>query len=353
MKYDLINNGSQTVFEELKRNKGRGDYWSSRELAKILGYSEYRHFLPVIEKAKQACTNSGQVVKDHFEEVLDMVKLGSTASRQIKDIYLSRYACYLVTQNADPSKKIVAIGQTYFAVQTRRQEVAEQQHDLEKRVYIRTEVTKQNKILFGSAQKAGVNNFGLFNDAGYKGLYGKSLRDVEKYKGVGKGELLDRAGATELAANLFRITQTDEKIKKDGIQGEQRAINTHNMVGGKVRETIREIGGKLPEELPPEVHIKEVKKVLKRLGTSEHNIIDINYNLLLESSSPEKIYINIPPSASMDQLRNLREFLTNCGKGKTTVVLIFGGSGDPKVIELDTKIKIDENLQRDVKAILE
>lgn len=158
------------------------------------------------------------------------------------------------------------MAQTYFAIQTRKQEIFEQLPDSEKRLFIRNEVSDHNKKLFSAAKKAGVTKFGLFNNAGYRGLYGMPLSDIEQKKGIKKGELLDRAGSTELAANLFRITQTDEKLEKDNIQGDRLASQTHFMVGGKVRQTIKEIGGTTPEHLPAEKHIKEVKKEIKRLG---------------------------------------------------------------------------------------
>jgi len=204
------------TFEDLKETNESGlEFWTARKLAKILEYSEYRHFLPVIEKAKEACRNSGHAVRDHFEDILGMVGIGSGAMRELPDVRLSRYACYLIAQNADSSKSSIALAQTYFAIQTRRQEVFESLSAAEKRLFIRGEVTNENKKLFSTARQAGVRRFGAFNDEGYKGLYGRTLADIEKKKGIKKGELLDRAGSTELAANLFRITQTDEKIKKE------------------------------------------------------------------------------------------------------------------------------------------
>jgi DNA-damage-inducible protein D len=253
-------------FEDIKKQDKDGvEFWTARELMILLGYSDWRNFEVVIRKALEACMVSGQDVDNHFVDITKMVSIGSNTFRQIPDWKLDRYACYLIAQNGDPKKSQIALAQTYFAIQTRRQEVLEKLSEGEKRLFTRTEVSTHNKQLAQSAQKAGVKMFGVFNDAGYKGLYGMSLRDIEKRKGINKGELLDRAGSTELAANLFRITQTDEKLRNDNIQGEQAAIQTHNMIGGKVRQTIRDIGGVLPESIPPEKHIKEVKKELKQL----------------------------------------------------------------------------------------
>ena len=254
-------------FEEAKKVDENGvEFWMGRELMPLLGYSRWENFEEVIGKAAQACMNSGQDVDNHFRNVTKMVEIGSNAERESHDWKLDRYACYLIAQNGDPRKPEIALAQTYFALQTRRQEIFDQLAEGEKRLFIRNEVSGENKKLFSTAKKAGVNKFGLFNDAGYKGLYGLPLSEVEKRKGIKKGELLDRAGSTELAANLFRITQTDEKLKKDNIKGQDSAARTHFMVGGKVRQTIKDIGGVLPESLNPEKHIKEVKKEIKRLG---------------------------------------------------------------------------------------
>jgi len=257
-------------FEGIKKFDENGiEYWEARELLPLLGYEKWEKAEEVIARAARACMNSGQDVDNHFHQTGKMVKIGSNTVRKVRDYKLDRYACYLIAQNGDPNKPEIAIAQTYFAIQTRRQEIFEQLPDTSKRLFIRNEVSDHNKKLFGTAKQAGVSKFGLFNNAGYQGLYGSSLSDIEKRKGIKKGELLDRASSTELAANLFRITQTDEKIKKDKIQGDRAASQTHFMVGGKVRQTIKDIGGVLPEQLPPEKHIKEVKKELKHFGKIE------------------------------------------------------------------------------------
>ncbi|MBI4426173.1 MAG: DNA damage-inducible protein D [Candidatus Kerfeldbacteria bacterium] len=258
--------GPHKDFEGIKKVDENGvEYWEARELLPILGYEKWQNAEEVIARAARACINSGQNVDNHFTRLSKMVKIGSNTAREVIDYKLDRYACYLVAQNGDSTKTEIALAQTYFAIQTRRQEVFDQLPDTEKRLFIRDEVTDHNKKLFKTARGAGVTQFGLFNDAGYQGLYGAPLSDVEQQKGIKKGELLDRAGSTELAANLFRITQTDEKIKKDNIRGDRAAQQTHFMVGGKVRQTIKEIGGETPENLPPEKHIREVKKELKQL----------------------------------------------------------------------------------------
>lgn len=257
-------------FEGIKKFDENGiEYWEARELLPILGYEKWQNAEEVIVRAARACINSGQDVDNHFTKLSKMVEIGSNTVRKVWDYKLDRYACYLIAQNGDPKKEEIAMAQTYFAIQTRQQEIFEQLPDASKRLFIRSQVSDHNKKLFRTAKGAGVSKFGLFNDAGYQGLYGASLSDIEKKKGIKKGELLDRAGSTELAANLFRITQTDEKIKKDKIQGDRAASQTHFMVGGKVRQTIKDIGGVMPEQLSPEKHIKEIKKELKHFKKIE------------------------------------------------------------------------------------
>ena len=234
-----------------------------------MGYEGWEKAEEVIARAARACINSGQDVDNHFHQSVKMVEIGANTVRRVRDYKLDRYACYLIAQNGDPKKDQIALAQTYFAIQTRKQELFEQLPGDEKRLFIRGEVSVHNKKLFSTAKKAGVTKFGSFNDASYQGLYGMPLADVEQTKGIKKGELLDRAGATELAANLFRITQTDEKLKKDQVRGDRPASQVHFMVGGKVRQTIKDIGGALPEELPTEKHIKEVKKEVRQIKKIE------------------------------------------------------------------------------------
>ena len=265
--------GPSKNFEGIKKIDENGiEYWGARELLPLLGYENWQKAEEVIGRAARACINSGQAVDNHFHQTGKMVEIGSNTVRKVKDYKLDRYACYLIAQNGDPKKPEIALAQTYFAIQTRKQEIFEQLSDNEKRLFIRNEVSGSNKKLFKTAKQAGVSRFGLFNDAGYKGLYGIHLAEIEQKKQIKKGELLDRAGSTELAANLFRITQTDEKITKDKITGEQQATQAHFMVGGRVRQTIKDIGGVLPEHLPAEKHIKDVKREIKKLAKKSKNI---------------------------------------------------------------------------------
>jgi DNA-damage-inducible protein D len=266
MSQELNTTGPSNGFEEIKEIDGNGvEFWRARNLFPLLGYATWQAFDEVVVRAAKAALKSGQIVENHFSQLTKMVDIGSSSKRAVKDWKLDRYACYLIAQNGDSKIPQIAQAQTYFAVQTRRQEIFDKLSDAEKRLFIRGEVTSENKRLFKTARQAGVSNFGLFNDAGYKGLYGSSLAEVEVKKGIKKGELLDRAGSTELAANLFRITQTDEKINKDKIKGDFEARKTHFMVGGKVRQTIKDIGGELPENLKSEKHIKDVKKDIRLL----------------------------------------------------------------------------------------
>lgn len=274
MPKEIMINSLNKDFEGIKKiDENKVEYWEARELMPLLGYKKWEKAEEVIARAARACINSGQTVDNHFHRSGKMVEIGSNTVRQIKDWKLDRYACYLIAQNGDPKKQEIAMAQTYFAIQTRKQEIFEQLSEADKRLFIRGQVAEHNKKLFKTAKKAGVTSFGSFNDAGYKGLYGMRLNEIEAKKEIKKGELLDRAGATELAANLFRITQTDEKIQKDRIKGDYNASKTHFMVGGKVRQTIKDIGGTLPENLPTERHIREIKKEKRKSLKGRKKII--------------------------------------------------------------------------------
>ncbi|MDD2775756.1 MAG: DNA damage-inducible protein D [Gallionella sp.] len=266
------------TFESVRHLDSDGnEFWLARQLAKVLEYSEYRHFLPVIERAREACQNSGQVVTDHFEDILEMVEIGSGAQRELSNVHLSRYACYLIVQNGDPSKPVIANGQSYFAMQTRRQELAEdakftQLNEDEKRLAIRNELATHNKYLAAAAKEAGVEtplDYAIFQDHGYKGLYGGlSNKDIHTRNGLKKSQkILDHMGSTELAANLFRATQTEEKLRRDQVQGKVHANQTHHEVGRKVRETIAELGGTMLEHLPkPDASIQQIESAKKKLA---------------------------------------------------------------------------------------
>ena len=255
------------IFEKIKRvNEYGSEYWSSRELADVLDYADYRNFARVIEKAKKACENSGEVVHNHFVDVTEMVKIGSGAEKPVKTVYLSRYACYLIIQNSDPSKDVVALGQTYFAIQTRKQEKTDQLIEDQKRVKLRDEVKKHNISLAETAEIAGVKKFGTFQNFGYMGLYGGlGVQEIHKGKKLKKSQkILDHMGSEELAANLFRATQTDAKLRREKIKGEHNANLTHHSVGKKVRETIKELGGTMPEELPATDSVTKAKRRIQK-----------------------------------------------------------------------------------------
>ena len=258
---------NEQTFENIKHiNEYGQEFWYARELSAVLQYAKWSNFKTVIEKAKVACENSAINVSDHFADVSKMVELGSGAERQIEDIMLSRYACYLIVQNADPRKSVVALGQTYFAVQTRKQEDFEQLSEDRKRLLIRNDLKEHNKHLVDAAKDAGVETnleYAIFQNHGYMGLYGGlKAQDIHEKKGLKKSQkILDHMNSTELAANLFRATQTEEKLKRDNIKGKDEANQTHYEVGSKVRQTIKDLGGTMPEDLPtPEKSIKQIEK---------------------------------------------------------------------------------------------
>lgn len=261
---------SEATFENIKHTNEYGqEFWYARELQQALEYTEWRNFSSVVEKAKTACSASGNEVDDHFVDVNKMVDIGSGTQREIDDIMLSRYACYLIVMNGDPRKQIIAVGQTYFAVKTRQQELVDNYDQLtedQKRIAIRDEIKRHNKSLAEAAQMAGVEtsfDYATFQNYGYMGLYGGlTAQGIKRRKGLKKSQdILDHMGSTELAANLFRATQTDEKLRRENVQGKDAANRTHYEVGAKVRQTIADLGGTMPEDLPtPEKSVKQLAR---------------------------------------------------------------------------------------------
>lgn len=268
------NSYTETLFESIKHiNEFGEEFWYARELQIALEYKEWRNFNKVIDKAKIACESSENNVSTHFVDVNKIVEAGAT-HKDIGDIELSRYACYLIVQNADPRKKVIALGQTYFAVKTRQQELIENYESLSedtKRLAIRNEMKAHNKSLAEAAQMAGITepkDYAIFQNKGYQGLYdGLGQKEIHSRKGLKKSQnILDHMGSTELAANLFRATQTDEKLRKENITGKEAANQTHFEVGKKVRQTIKELGGTMPEDLPtPTKSIKQIEREQKKL----------------------------------------------------------------------------------------
>jgi DNA-damage-inducible protein D len=272
-----------SAFEDAAQSDdGGNEFWLARDLQRLLGYAKWDNFLTVVQRARDACIASGHSTSDHFAGVGKMVILGSGAEREIEDIVLSRYASYLIAQNGDARKQEVAFAQTYFAIQTRRQEIADQQAEKytplsedERRCLLRDEIKEHNKNLASAAKNAGVRegvDFAIFQTHGYKGLYGGlDVPGIRRRKGLKSSQhILDHMGSTELAANLFRATQTEEKLRKENTRGKDAANRVHFDVGAKVRQTIHEIGGDMPETLPPAEDVRKVERRLKRgIGTQK------------------------------------------------------------------------------------
>lgn len=267
----------EKVFDEIRHVDEFGkEYWYARELMPMLGYNKWENFHKVIKKAMIACEVSKREIVDHFPEVKKMVSIGSDTTRKTIDYKLSRYACYLIVQNGDSRKKEIALGQTYFAIQTRKMELTQKAFDNlsedEKRLYRRRQTRDGNKVLYGVAKSKGVKNFDKFTNAGYRGLYnGETADDIAKRKGLRyREEILDNMGSAELGANVFRITQTEELLKRQDKNDEELATNTHYIVGKTIREAIEKLNGTMPEDLPtPNKSIKDLEK-----NENEINMID-------------------------------------------------------------------------------
>ena len=264
-----LNGKEYKRFENIKHFRDDGsEYWSARELGPVLEYVKWENFSKVIGRAMIACENSGHSISDDFPEVRKIVEAGAT-SKPKKDYELSRYACYLIVQNGDPRKEVIALGQTYFAIQTYRQELGDHYNQLDedrRRLVVRGDIKQWNQLLAETAHDAGVitnEEFAIFQNAGYMGLYGGlDVDDIHDKKGLAVGQkILDYMGSTELIANLFRISQTEEKLRRDHVQGAEQATSTHYKVGREVRKAIEKIGGTMPEDLPtPEKSIQQIEK---------------------------------------------------------------------------------------------
>lgn len=269
-----LENYNNIVFEKIKHIDENGvEFWYARDLQSVLEYKQWKNFIKVVDKAKEACLNSGLNIIEHFISINKNITLANNATRKIEDIKLTRYACYLIVQNSDPRKSIVALGQTYFSMQTRKQELQENFDSLseeQKRLAIRKDLKEHNKHLVNAASDAGVKtaiDYARFQNFGYKGLYGGlDTKGIHTKKGLEKNQkILDHMGSTELAANLFRATQTEDKLRREEIKGKENANNTHFEVGKVVRNTIKELGGTMPEDLPtPTKSIKELEKEEKQ-----------------------------------------------------------------------------------------
>jgi DNA-damage-inducible protein D len=255
-------------FEDLKQVSAHGaEFWNARDLQGLLGYDQWRRFVDAINRAKTSCEQSGNLPGDHFAGAGKMITLGKGGQRNVSDYHLSRFACYLIAQNGDPRKPEIATAQKYFAIQTRRQELTDAAMRDRERLRLRKQTKGEFKALSGAARQAGVQSrmFGVFHDAGYKGMYGGlDGAQIKRKKAISPTEnLMDRMDTTELAANQFRMTQARDKLARQGIHGQHKAIETHHEVGKEVREAIRRIGGTMPENLPAAEHIKQVEKRLK------------------------------------------------------------------------------------------
>ena len=269
---------TEKLFEDIKLiDEDGNEYWLARELQEVLEYKEWRKFNNVINKATIACKNSKALIEEHFVQVDKTISMPKNAFKIINDYKLSRYACYLIVQNADSKKEVIALGQTYFAIQTRKQELSEKEYNEltedEKRFYQRDLTRKGNYSLNIAARNAGVKNFDKFHNSGYKGLYnGETANDIAKRKKLRyREDILDNMGSDELIANLFRISQTEQKLKNENIKLEKEANEIHYEVGKEIRNTIKKLGGTMPEDLPtPEKSLKELERETKSQLTNNN-----------------------------------------------------------------------------------
>jgi len=338
------------IFEKIKKiNEYQNEYWSARDLARVLDYSDYRNFSLVIEKSKEACKNSGQVIHNHFVDANDMVKIGSGAERSLDTVNLSRYACYLIIQNSNPTKEVVALGQTYFAIQTRKQENADQLIEDGKRIHLREEIKKHNVSLAEAAENAGVGNYGKFQNFGYKGLYdGMDVVDIHKRKGLKKSQkILDHMGSEELAANLFRATQTDAKLRRENIWGETNASLTHYKVGQKVRKTIEDLGGTMPEDLPCHDGIGKARTRINKVARKTDKKVK-EFIKFVGKEKNKKIIIDFPGDVTKEMLKRLSALLKNCPSGSVKVFINLHNTS----LETPFSIKNDKAVIEKIKKIM-
>ena len=343
------------MFQDYSQSDSKeGEYWYARDLQKLLDYSEWRNFEQVISKAKEACENSGIDSSQHFVDVNKTIKMPKNATKEINDIKLTRYASYLVAMNGDSRKEVIAFAQTYFAIQTRRQEITDRDGvnfdfltEDQKRLYMRNQVVQQNKKLAEAAKNAGVKEgieFGIFQNKGYQGLYGgMGAGEIRIYKKLpGKAKILDHMGSTELAANLFRITQTEEKLRKDQVNDKRKAFSTHYEVGAMVRKTMLEISGIPPEELPvfPDVNklecnkTKLISKVEKTKAIIECKKVSLNTDLWKYA-----LLIMAKYSDGIVTIKNLVEELPNYITVPEEAKAILKGRNDTKFSQLVRNLK--------------
>jgi DNA-damage-inducible protein D len=347
---------NEQIFEQIKKvNEYWKEYWHARELAKVLEYADFTNFSKVVKKAELACKNSGQSTTNHFSEFTETAQIGSWAKRALKSWKLSRYACYLIIQNADPSKEIVALWQSYFALQTRQQELSAQYLEDQKRLELRDEVTKHNKKLFSTARWAGVKDYATFYDSWYQWLYGLKKKDIIEKKHLDpEDNLLDHMNSEELAANLFRATQAEAKIKRESIKWQENASMAHFEVGQKIRQTIQELWWTMPEDIPAVEDIKYARRRLEELEYkeewSQQSFEEKLAERLAEKDTESKKSVsstsNQKPQSAEYKLPDNILLLTNLAK------IIKGYPWDKLLILWDKKYKVSSEGLRLVKELM-